>query len=76
MDKIAQKVIGSAGDGKIILMHDLNGGSPTYTETVLGALTERGFLFVTVEELFEDAGVEMRENVAYKSPYVIEYENP
>ncbi len=76
VDKIAQKVIGSAGDGKIILMHDLNGGSPTYTETVLGALTERGFLFVTVEELFEDAGVEMRENVAYKSPYVIEYENP
>ena len=76
IDKIAQKVIGSAGDGKIILMHDLNGGSPKYTQSVLSALTERGFLFVTVEELFEDAGVELRKNVAYKSPYVIEFENP
>lgn len=68
VDKIAQKVIASADDGEIALLHDLNGGCPTYTETILKALTHKGFLFVTVEELFEDAGVELEENVIYYAP--------
>ena len=68
VDKIAQKVIASADDGEIVLMHDLNGGSPVYTERILKTLTQRGFLFVTVEELFEDAGAALEENVIYYAP--------
>lgn len=69
IDKIASKVIQSADDGEIVLMHDLNGGSPKYTEKILCALEEKGFLFVTVEELFEDAGIAPGKNVIYYSPY-------
>ena len=68
IDKIAWKVIESADDGEIALLHDLNGGSPTYTRRALDALTKKGFLFVTVEELYEDAGIEMLKNVIYYSP--------
>ena len=68
IDKIAWKVIESADDGEIALLHDLNGGSPTYTRRALDALTKKGFLFVTVEELFEDAGSKMLDNVIYYSP--------
>ena len=72
--KIAQKVIDGASDGDIALMHDLNGGSPTYSDTAIKTLTDKGYLFVTVQELFDDAEIELRKNVAYKNPDVIEYE--
>lgn len=72
IDQIARKVIDSADDGEIALLHDLNGGSPKYTQQILDALTKKGFLFVTVEELFEDAGVPLRENTVYYSPYQTE----
>lgn len=70
-DQIADRVIKHARDGAVILLHDINPGSPVYTEEILRSLAERGILCVTVEELFSDAGVELQENVAYKNPYVL-----
>ena len=67
--KIARRVIHGAQDGDIVLMHDLNIGCWQYSARILEALSQRGFLFVTVEELFDDAGVELEENGVYYSPY-------
>ena len=70
-DQIADRVIRNARDGAVILLHDINPGSPVYTEEILRSLAERGILCVTVEELFSDAGVALQENVAYKNPYIL-----
>lgn len=68
-DQIAARVINNAQDGEVILLHDLNPGSPTYTEKIVRELTARGVLFVTVEELFSDAGVALEANRVYQNPY-------
>ena len=60
-----------ATDGAIVLMHDINSRCPVYTEAFLAHLTERGYLCVTLEELFADAGVPLEANVSYLSPYRI-----
>jgi len=71
-DQIARRVIDCASDGAVILMHDINPGSPTYTQQIVKSFAERGILCVTVEELFADAGVPLEENLAYKNPYRME----
>ena len=55
----------------MILMHDINPGSPVYTQEIVRRFTERGILCVTVEELFSDAGVELQANTAYRNPYTL-----
>lgn len=70
-DQIADRVIAHARDGAVILLHDINPGSPVYTERIVRGLAERGILCVTVEELFSDAGVELQANKAYKNPYIL-----
>lgn len=64
-------MIAHARDGAVILLHDINPGSPVYTERIVRGLAERGILCVTVEELFSDAGVELQANKAYKNPYIL-----
>lgn len=66
---IARRVIHSAEDGDIVLMHDLNKLSHKYTAAILQDFSERGILCVTVEELFADAGVPLEANQIYFSPY-------
>lgn len=70
-DQIADRVIAHARDGAVILLHDINPGSPVYTERIVRELAERGTMCVTVEELFSDAGVVLEENTAYKNPYIL-----
>lgn len=70
-DQIADRVIHNAKDGSVILMHDLNSGSPIYTEEIMRSFAERGILCVTVEELFSDAGVELEANQVYRNPYIL-----
>ena len=60
-----------AADGAIVLMHDIHAKCPVYTEAFLKNLESRGYLCVTVEELFCDAGVALEPNVSYSSPYLI-----
>ena len=52
-------------DGDIVLMHDINKGAYRYTQSIVEALNRRGFLCVTVQELFADAGVPLMENQVY-----------
>ena len=67
--KIAQRVIGNVRDGDIVLMHDVNEHAADYTARILEDLCSRGFLCVTVEELFADAGIALREQTVYYGTY-------
>lgn len=51
-----------ARDGVIILLHDAEGNDQTVEalDTIIPELLEKGFQFVTVKELFEAKGVEIR----------------
>lgn len=71
VNKIAERVIGNAQDGDVILMHDINEGSPQYTRRILENFEARGILCVTVEELFIDAGVPLESGHVYQNPYRI-----
>lgn len=62
---IARNVGGGAQDGAVVLMHDLRRQCHQYLELVLQRLEQRGFLCVTVEELFDAQGVSLEPNVVY-----------
>ena len=49
--RIANHIIERVQDGSIIILHDLYATTADAVEIVLRTLTERGFVFVTVEEL-------------------------
>lgn len=70
--RIAEHVIYNVEDGDIVLMHDINSRANKYTARILRSLTEQGFLLLTVEELFEDAGVELAPNRVYFSTRRVE----
>lgn len=56
-ERIREHIVANAGDGDIILLHDIY---PTSVEAALEAadeLKERGFRFVTVARLLEERGV-------------------
>ena len=66
---IHNKVVQNIESGDIIVMHDFYPNTVTATDMILSTLHERGYCFVTVEEilgLFEDADNKAaRENVYY-----------
>lgn len=55
----ADKVLGQAKDGAIILLHDMEGNYQTAEalDIIIPSLLERGYRFVTVSQLFEEKGV-------------------
>ena len=65
---VANRVIYKAGDGHVVLMHDLNSECAQATKLILEELSDRGYLFVTVEELFADAGTALEKNHVYYNP--------
>ena len=65
--RIARMVLSNARDGAIILMHDINKYAHQYAAIILPELTARGFLCVTVDELFDHYGVVMEPNTVYYS---------
>ena len=67
VSQIASKAKNGAGDGAIILMHDLNPNAAEYTQSLLDTLEQRGYLCVTVDDLFAHYGVELLPNKIYKS---------
>lgn len=67
VNSIAGTVINNAQDGAVVLMHDLNSHACKYTEIILPALEERGYLCVTVDELFAHYGVALEPNTLYYS---------
>ena len=58
-DRRASLVLGSVGDGSIILLHDMAGNDKTVAalDMIIPELKERGFEFVTVTELFRRKGI-------------------
>lgn len=63
--KISSRVIGSAKDGAVVLMHDINNKVSQYSASILPALEKKGFLCVTVEELFSHYGVTLEGDQVY-----------
>lgn len=52
-------------DGEIILMHDLKENSITASQMIIQNLQEKGYIFLTVEELFAKDGVTLEPNQVY-----------
>ena len=64
---VEQQVIGKVKDGDIILMHDLYESTAQACETIIPKLIEQGYQFVTIDELFEYKGIEMKNGTKYSN---------
>lgn len=58
-------IMNNVKDGDIILLHDLHESSVESLRTVVPALIEAGYQLVTVSELMEARGIEMKNGVTY-----------
>ena len=58
-----------AGDGKIVLMHDIHWFTVDAIEQLLPELVARGYQIVTVRELFYYNNVELENGKVYHSSY-------
>lgn len=61
----ARRLARNAKDGDIILLHDIYTGTDKMALTLPGLLADRGFLCVTVEEMFAAKGIELLPNEVY-----------
>ena len=66
-DRIVAAVTERVEDGDIILMHDIYPSSVEAALRIVDLLLDRGFCFVTVEQLMELRGVEPRAGTEYRS---------
>lgn len=66
-DRIVQYVLSHVQDGDIILMHDMFSASVDAALEIVDALLERGYCFVTVEQLMELRDVEPEAGKRYNS---------
>jgi len=71
-DQIAKHVTDYVRDGDVVLIHDINPLAGTYSADIVESLTEQGYLLVTVEELFADAGIPLTEGSVYYSTRRVE----
>ncbi len=64
---VKNHIVENAADGAVILLHDIY---PTSVEAALEAVDElhrQGYLFVTVEQLFESRGIELQPGMVYRN---------
>ena len=66
VDRIVAAIVEHAGDGDIILLHDLFPSSAQAALRVVDALLAKGFCFVTVEQLMEARGVVPEAGARYR----------
>ena len=66
-EMIVNSVLSTAGDGDIILMHDIYGTSIDAAIDLIPKLIEKGFQVVTVSEMAEARGVKMDNGAVYAS---------
>ena len=66
-----ERILSSVRDGDILLLHDMVGNVNTVEaiRTVIPALKERGFRFVTCGQLFQEAGVTPVRGRLYSNVY-------
>ena len=62
---VSDAVIGNSADGEIILMHDMKKASIEASEIFIPRMQERGYIFLTIDELFAKDGVELQPDTAY-----------
>ena len=74
-DRIVGAVVNHAKDGDIILMHDIYPSSVEAALRIVDCLLERGYCFVTVEQLMELRGVEPVAGERYTALPLEEKEN-
>lgn len=67
VNSVAGTVLKHAEDGAVVLMHDLNAHAYEYTALILPELAQRGYLCVTVDELFAHYGVPLLADTLYYS---------
>jgi len=65
VERIVSAVVNRTGDGDIILMHDIYDSSVDAALEIVDTLLDRGFCFVTVEQLMELRRVEPQRGVLY-----------
>lgn len=68
-EKVIDHVLAEAGDGKIVLMHDIHWFTVDAVEVLIPELQSRGYQIVTVQELFHYKGVELENGKVYHSSY-------
>ena len=70
-DERARRVLDSAEDGEIVLLHDMAGNVNTVEalKTIIPELKRRGFTFCTVPQLFAECGVTPVHNRLYSNVY-------
>lgn len=71
LEKITKKVIDSAESGDIVLMHDIYNFTADLCELIIPGLIEKGFKLVTVSEMYEAYGTELKNGKVYYSIDVI-----
>lgn len=64
-----EQIVREAQDGSIILLHDIYPESVQAALQVVDKLHEQGYLFVTIDELFAERGVELRAGEIYWNGY-------
>ena len=64
-----EHVLKEAGDGKIVLMHDIHQFTVDAAEILIPTLIERGYQIVSVRELLYYKNVEMENGRVYHSSY-------
>jgi len=68
-EQVVEHVLKEAGDGKIVLMHDIHWFTVDAVEILLPELVARGYQVVTVGELFHYNNVELENGRVYHSSY-------
>jgi peptidoglycan/xylan/chitin deacetylase (PgdA/CDA1 family) len=68
-DRIVSHVVQNAKDGDVILLHDIYATSVEAALQIVDALHQKGFLFVTVDELARQRHVELTAGTVYRCFY-------
>lgn len=69
VDALVAEVVAEAQDGSIILMHDIFEESVEAALAIVDALHEKGYLFCTIEELFEAKNIALEDGGVYWNGY-------
>lgn len=64
-DAVVKAVLSTVRDGDIVLLHDIYSTTVDAALIVIDRLSEEGYDFVTVSELFEETGKPLQSNMRY-----------
>ncbi|MBR2877467.1 MAG: hypothetical protein IKC01_10025, partial [Clostridia bacterium] len=63
--KIVSNIKNNVSDGSIVLMHDLYDATASATEIIIPWLIKNGYQLVTVSEMMDAKGIDMKNGTAY-----------